>query len=133
MTANPVELPNASYQFTRKVSKFESKWFKIKGKDGSAFLWLTHVNDKTSVPYFFSNDQMLVLAARQIVLNEMFENHSAHITIHHQELGPVLGTRMNPFLLARSMPQSYFAHKELLADIPEGKVIHDGDGDCVFT
>jgi GNAT superfamily N-acetyltransferase len=130
---NPTELVEAEYQFTRKVSKFKNKWFKLKSKNGIAFLWVIHINNKCSVPYFLHNDRMLVLAARQIVLNEMLENQSAYITIRHPELGPILNTRKNPFLLSRRMPQRYYAHTDLIGSLPDNKDICDGDGDCVFT
>ncbi len=121
------------YQFTRIADRFKNLWFKIEMNGAIAFLWISILNEKLSVPYFFHNDPMLIVAARQLVLNTMLEYRAAYLSVRHPELGPVLGTRKNPFLISRDMPQHYFAHKELKELIPTGKLIHDGDGDCVFT
>jgi hypothetical protein len=31
------------------------------------------------------------------------------------------------------MPQLLFAHEKIASEIPSGLLIHDGDGDVVFT
>ena len=126
------EIPG-KYQFTREVSRFRNTWYRIDSDKGTAFLWITIVNEKLSVPYFFCSDRLHVVAARQLVLNAMLSHRCAWITIRHPELGPVLGTRKNPFIHSRKMPQRYFVHRSLEAAIPHDRVIHDGDGDCVFT
>lgn len=133
VTENPDSLPDAEYHFSRRVSKFRSRWFKLKSSAGVAFLWITHVDKKCSVPYFIHNDPLLITTARQVVLNEMVSEGASYITTRHPELGPVLGTRRNPFILSRDMSQRYFAHKNLIRIIPAGPDIHDGDGDVVFT
>jgi len=122
-----------TYQFTRQVNRYSSRWYKLSGKNGRAFLWITIVGEKLSVPYFFCEDPLLVVAARQIVFTEMIDHKCAYLTIRHPELGPVLDTRGNPFLFSRMMPQRYFAHRSIAGMIPADPVVYDGDGDCVFT
>ncbi len=121
------------YHFTRKVATFKNLWYKIEHTKGNAFLWITVVNDKLSVPYFFYSHPIHVVAARQLILKEMVSSDCAYVTIRHPELGPVLGTRKNPFILSRNVPQLYFAHSSFADEIPTDKQVHDGDGDCVFT
>jgi hypothetical protein len=133
VTEKPDHQLPGKYHFTREVSRFRNSWYRIKSEKGTAFLWITIVNEKLSVPYFFHADPLHVVAARQLVLNAMLSHRSAWVTIRHPELGPVLGTRKNPFILSRSMPQRYFAHRSLAPAIPRDREIHDGDGDCVFT
>jgi GNAT superfamily N-acetyltransferase len=122
-----------SYQFTRQADPYLSQWYKLSSDTGTAFLWITVVGDKCSVPYYFTNDIRLTLAARQIVFNTMIRHQCSHITIRHPELGPALGTKGHPFLLSRKMPQRYFAHAALTEKIPPDPVVFDGDGDCVFS
>lgn len=133
ITKDPLQLQNAAYQFRRVASRFKNNWYRLENSSGVAFLWITILDEKCSVPYFFHNDKKLLHAARQIVLREMIENQSAYISIRHPELGPLLGLKKNPFYLSRSMPQNYFAHKNLLKYLPGDDIIHDGDGDCVFS
>ncbi|MCF8224837.1 MAG: GNAT family N-acetyltransferase [Bacteroidales bacterium] len=133
VTGDPGISMKGNYPFTHIVERFENRWFKIQHKNATAFLWIKVLNERVSVPYFFYDDPILLVAARQLLLNEMISNKSAYLTIRHPDLGPVMGTRKNPFLLTRSMPQHYFAHHSLRESLPEGQLIHDGDGDCVFT
>jgi GNAT superfamily N-acetyltransferase len=133
VTENAEQNLPGQYHFTRKVATFKSLWYKIEHTKGTAFLWITVVNDKLSVPYFFYSYPIHLVAARQLVLKEMVNNACAYVTIRHPELGPVLGTRKNPFILSRNMPQRYFAHSSFVDEIPADKKVHDGDGDCVFT
>jgi len=37
------------------------------------------------------------------------------------------------FLYSKKMPQLIFAHGNLSASVPQGLLIHDGDGDVMFT
>jgi len=37
------------------------------------------------------------------------------------------------FLSVRQMPQLIFAHQDIFDLIPEKPLIHDGDGDVMFT
>ncbi len=127
-----VRLPGR-YHFSRIVSLYRNIWYRIENESGTAFLWITIVNEKLSVPYFFYSDQLHVVAGRQLVLNAMLNHRCAWVTIRHPELGPVLGTRKNLFILSRNMPQRYFAHRTIAPSIPLNPVIHDGDGDAVFT
>jgi GNAT superfamily N-acetyltransferase len=133
VTENVEQKLPGEYHFTREVAAFKNLWYKIEHTEGTAFLWITVVNDKLSVPYFLYNHPMHVVAARQLVLKEMVASNCAYVTIRHPELGPVLGTRKNPFILSRSMPQHYFAHRSFADAIPADKTVHDGDGDCIFT
>lgn len=122
-----------SYQFTREVEKFRNKIFELKSNKGTAFLWISIINSKAAVPYFYSNDPILAVAARQLVLEEMIAEECAYLTIRHPELGPIMGTRKNPFLFSRSMPQRYFCHNSLKDLIRQELKIQDGDGDCIFS
>ncbi|MCA1746613.1 MAG: hypothetical protein LC655_02880, partial [Bacteroidales bacterium] len=133
VTENSKQNYPGQYHFTREVSAFKNLWYRIEHKTETAFLWITVVNDKMSVPYFLYSHPMQVVAARQLILKEMVNNDCAYVTIRHPELGPVLGTRKNPFILSRNMPQLYFAHSSFADEIPADKKVHDGDGDCVFT
>lgn len=133
LTSDAAQSLPGSYQFTRQADPFISQWYKLSSEKGTAFLWITVVADKCSVPYCFTNDELLTAAARQIVFNTMIRYHCSHITIRHPELGPLLGTKRNPFLLSRKMPQRYFAHTAVAELIPVHPEVFDGDGDCVFT
>jgi len=133
ITSRDAEILPGKYQFTRRVEQSYSQWFKLSNDKGTAFLWITVVNDKCSVPYFFQDDMRLTIAARQIVFNTMIGYRCSHITIRDQDLGPVLGTKGNPFLFSKMMPQRYYAHKEIADMIPFDPKVFDGDGDCVFT
>lgn len=129
---NAAPLPG-SYHFTRRVHPSFSQWYKFSSDKGMAFLWITVVGDKCSVPYFFQDDMRLTIAARQIVFNTMIRYRCSHITIRDPKLGPVLGTKGNPFLFSRRMPQRYYAHNAIAEKIPYEPMVFDGDGDCVFT
>ncbi|MEX2428057.1 MAG: GNAT family N-acetyltransferase [Bacteroidales bacterium] len=133
VTENAEQKLRGQYHFTREVSTFKNLWYRIEHKTENAFLWITIVNEKLAVPYFFYTDRMQVVAARQLVLKEMTNSNCAYVTIRHPELGPVLGTRKNPFILSRSMPQRYFAHKSIAGSVPRDLLIHDGDGGAVFS
>lgn len=133
VSEKPLISLEGTYQFSREVEKFRSKIFELKSNKGTAFLWITIINSKAAVPYFFTDDPLLTIAARQLVLKEMISEACSYLTIRHPELGPVMGTRKNPFLFSRSMPQRYFCHKSLKNSIHEELQIHDGDGDCIFS
>ena len=133
VTDKPAGEIEGHYHFTRKVSHYRNQWYHIRSDGDEAFLWITVINDRLSVPYFYQTGKMAVLAARNLVISEMIAAGCSHITIRHPELGPVLGTRKNPFIMSRAMPQHYFVHRSLENVLPEKYLVHDGDGDVVFT
>lgn len=122
-----------SYQFTRHADPFINQWYKLSSEKGTAFCWINVVADKCTVPYYFTNDILLTIAARQLVFNTMIRHQCSHITIRHPELSLVLGAKGHPFLFSRKIPQRYFAHSAVAKKIPVDPKVFDGDGDCVFT
>lgn len=133
ITSRPGEEFKGEYAFTRIVDRHISSWFRISSQQDEAFLWINIVNNRLSVPYFFNNDPMLNVAARQLVLKTAVSMQCDLITIRHPDLGPALSSRKNPFVYFKKMPQYYFAHKNLADKFPAYGEIYDGDGDCVFT
>ena len=63
----------------------------------------------------------------------MIENGCTYTTIRYPELTARLMAHQKAFLSVRNMPQLIFAHEKLASLIPEGSLIHDGDGDVMFT
>lgn len=132
------ELPDppmeGSYAFSWKSNRFMNMLYLLEnGKGQRGFLW-TLIHDRSmKVPYFLCDDPVLTVAARQLVIRDIIAGRASYLTIHHPGLGPVLGTRKNPFLFRKRMEQRFFAHEEICGKIPEGLMIHDGDGDCVFS
>ncbi len=125
----------ASYHFSRIADRFENRIFRIgKPDEGSlAFLWITIINDKLGIPYYFTSSSLLTLKAREIILSEMVKYGCSYLTTRHPALAPVLGLRHNPWILSRQMPQHYFAHQHFSGLLPADPDIQDGDGDGVFT
>jgi hypothetical protein len=121
------------YQFSWKKSRFANKWIKIESSEGLAFLWITIVEEKFAVPYFYYNHQSLLNIAKKLIINEMAREKCSFFSSRHPELLVELNSSKRPFIISKSMPQRYFAHKALIDLFPSILTIHDGDGDCVFT
>jgi len=69
----------------------------------------------------------------ETIVRTMITHGCTHTTIRNPELLGKLKTHKKIFLKLKNMPQLIFAHKELAHLLPKKRVIHDGDGDVMFT
>ncbi len=69
----------------------------------------------------------------ETIIRTMIKHGCTHTTIRNPELLEKLKVHNKIFLKLRKMPQLIFAHQELAYLLPEKRVIHDGDGDVMFT
>jgi len=123
-----------SYHFSYQSSRFENILLAFSLPDGSrGLLWLLLHNQALTVPYLFSESNLLYPVMARTVIQTMIAKNSAYATIRHRALAEQVAVHKSLFLSIRSMPQLIFAHKQILDQIPRDRDIHDGDGDVVFT
>ncbi|MFO7668656.1 MAG: GNAT family N-acetyltransferase [Bacteroidales bacterium] len=124
-----------SYPFSCHSKKFENIFFEYRyGETGSrGMLWLMIHNRAISVPYLFAEDNRLIREMALTLLQTMIDRGCTHTTIRHAELNRHLVEFKKKFLYSKKMPQLIFAHRDLAASVPQGSLIHDGDGDVMFT
>jgi hypothetical protein len=96
-------------------------------------LWLIQHNRALSVPYLFAEEDQLIDAMAVTLTRAMIDLGATHTTIRHSGLNARLRAFRKIFLSSRQMPQLIFANEKLAASIPSGSIIHDGDGDVMFT
>ena len=124
-----------NYHFSYRANRFENILYHVIHPNGhcQGILWLIIHNNVLSVPYLFAGDKSLYACMAGTIIRTMIDSGITHTTIRNPELIAALMTNKRVFLSVRKMPQLIFAHKELTALLPEKPVIHDGDGDVMFT
>lgn len=123
------------YHFSYKANRFENilLQFDHPEKEAHGILWLIIHNRVLSVPYFFAGDPALEACMAESIVRTMIEEDCTHTTIRNAKLLNHMNRYRKVFLRTRKMPQRIFAHQELMGLLPENRIIHDGDGDVMFT
>jgi GNAT superfamily N-acetyltransferase len=124
-----------NYHFSYKANRFENILLQFKRADGEfqGVLWIILHNNVLSVPYFFAGDKALHACMAETIVRTMVENGCTHTTIRNPKLLEHMQAHRKVFLSVRKMPQRIFAHRDLEGLLPDKRVIHDGDGDVMFT
>ena len=124
-----------NYHFSYRANRFENLLFQFTHPDGKmrGILWLIIHNNVLSAPYLFAGDKALHGCMAETIVRTMIAYGSTHTTIRNPELLEKLMTHKKIFLSIRNMPQLIFAHEKLFDLIPDKALIHDGDGDVMFT
>ena len=124
-----------NYHFSYKANRFENIIYHLTHPDGisQGILWLIIHNNVLSAPYLFAKDKALYDCMAETIIRVMIEEGCTHTTIRNPELTDRLMTHKKIFLSTRDMPQLLFAQEKLIPLLPEQPVIHDGDGDVMFT
>jgi GNAT superfamily N-acetyltransferase len=124
-----------TYHFSYQASRFENIIYHITcaGGDSQGILWLLIHNDVLSVPYLFTEDKAIQSCMAETIVRTMIEQGCTHSTIRYTELTEQMMAYKKIFLTLRKMPQLIFAHQSLASLIPKQALIHDGDGDVMFT
>ena len=124
-----------NYHFSYRANRFENLLFQFTHPDGEirGVLWLIIHNNVLSAPYLFAGDKTLHSCMAETIIRTMIKHGCTHTTIRNPELLEKLKVHNKIFLKLRKMPQLIFAHQELAYLLPEKRVIHDGDGDVMFT
>lgn len=124
-----------NYHFSYKANRFENILLQFKHPDGEihGVLWIILHNNVLSVPYSFAGDQALHACMAETIVRTMIDNGCTHTTIRNPKLLKHMQAYRKLFLSVRKMPQLIFAHQNLAGLLPEERIIHDGDGDVMFT
>jgi hypothetical protein len=124
-----------NYHFSYKADRFENILLQYADQDekNHGIMWMILHNKVLSVPYFFAGDKRLEACMAETIVRTMVERDCTHTTIRNPKLLEHLKAHRKIFLSARNMPQLIFAHQQLMGLMPEKRVIHDGDGDVMFT
>jgi hypothetical protein len=124
-----------NYHFSYKADRFENilLQFSHPEKEIHGILWIILHNRVLSVPYFFSDDPLIEACMAETIVRTMVETDCTHTTIRNAKLLEQMKTHRKIFLSTRKMPQLIFAHRDLMKLLPENRIIHDGDGDVMFT
>ena len=123
------------YHFSYQANRFENRLLQFTVTDGgkNGILWLIIHNNTLSAPYFFAGDPGIYTCMADTLLRTMIETGCTHVTIRNPKLLAPMQAHSSIFLMVRKMPQLIFAHQSLIDQLPEERVIHDGDGDVMFT
>jgi GNAT superfamily N-acetyltransferase len=124
-----------NYHFSYRANRFENIIYHISHPDGTSqgILWLIIHNNVLSAPYLFAGDKMLFTCMAETIVQTMIDYGCTHTTIRNPQLMDKMMAHNKAFLSVRKMPQLIFAHNNLAPLLPEDPVIHDGDGDVMFT
>jgi len=124
-----------NYHFSYKASRFENIIYHVINPDGTdqGILWLIIHNNVLSAPYLFAGNKELYPCMAETIIRLMIEEGCTHTTIRNPELMEAMMASKKVFLSTRNLPQQLFAHEKLISLLPEQAVIHDGDGDVMFT
>ena len=124
-----------NYHFSYKADRFENilLQFTHPEKDIQGIMWIIIHNRILSVPYFFAGDPALERCMAETIVRTMIEQDCTHTTIRNPNLVKHIQGHRKLFLGTRKMPQLIFAHMDLTDLMPENRIIHDGDGDVMFT
>jgi hypothetical protein len=129
------ETEPVEYHFSYRAKRFRNILMKLTGKDGASLgmIWMVIHNGKLTVPYLFTDHPSLYPCMARTVFTTMVKQGCAYTTIRHPGLLEALKSYRGWFLSLRNMPQFIFTHEKLDGLLPQGTMIHDGDGDVVFT
>lgn len=129
-TCDPV-----NYYFSYKADRFENLIYQITdiNADKKGIIWLLLHNNALSAPYLFAADKSQHDCMARTLIRTMIDLGCTYTTIRNPELVKSLMVYEKLFLAVRPLPQLIFAHESLSGLIPENPVIHDGDGDVMFT
>jgi hypothetical protein len=124
-----------NYHFSYRANRFENIIYQTNHTDlnSQGIIWLLLHNNVLSVPYLFAGDKELHKCMAETIVRTMIEHGCTHMTIRNPELMESLMAYKKIFLSLRQMPQLIFAHHSLISLIPDQPLIHDGDGDVMFT
>ncbi len=124
-----------NYHFSYRANRFENSIYHVihSQKNSQGILWLLIHNNVLSVPYLFAGAQELHSCMAETIVRTMIDNGCTHTTVRNPELIEKLMAHKKLFLSVREMPQLIFAHEKLFGLIPDNPLIHDGDGDVMFT
>jgi len=130
-----LECDPVNYHFSYRANRFENTIYQmtLPESDSQGVLWILIHNNILSVPYLFARDKTLHGCMAETIVQTMIEKCCTHTTIRNPELTKQLMKYKKLFLSIRNMPQLIFAHEDLAAKIPDNPLIHDGDGDVMFT
>ncbi len=123
------------YHFSHRASLFRNRLLKFTtpGTGKPAFLWMIIHNRKLTVPYALRENTSMDRDMAVEILRSMIIHRCAYTTIREPSLVEQMTRYKKWFLLIRNMPQLVFAHEKIAGMIPGDRVMHDGDGDVVFT
>lgn len=123
------------YHFSYRASLFKNQLLKftIPGMQWPAILWMVIHDNKLTVPYAMSETGEMDQAMTGEIIRTMILHGCAYTTLRKPSLVRHMNRYKKWFLLSRDMPQLIFVHEKILGIIPADRVIHDGDGDVVFT
>jgi GNAT superfamily N-acetyltransferase len=123
------------YQFSYRARRFENRLYHMTqpGENSNGFLWLLLHNNVLSVPYLFAGSGELYPCMTELIIKTMIDEGITHTTIRYKDLMKQMMVHKKIFLSVRKMPQLIFAHKNLAGLLPEEPLIHDGDGDVMFS
>lgn len=123
------------YHFSHKASLFKNRLLKFTspGTEKPAFLWIIIHDGKLTVPYALRENPAMDRDMAVEILRTMIIRRCAYTTIREPSLVEQMTRFRKWFLLSRNMPQLVFAHEKIAGMIPGDRVMHDGDGDVVFT
>jgi hypothetical protein len=123
------------YHFSSRARRFENRIYHMAHPDGSSqgLLWVLLHNNVLSAPYMFASSGKLYPCMAGLIVKTMIDEGVTHTTIRYPQLMEQMMVYKKIFLSVREMPQLIFAHKDLTLLLPEKPLIHDGDGDVMFT
>ncbi|MEN8201051.1 MAG: GNAT family N-acetyltransferase [Bacteroidota bacterium] len=122
------------YHFSYQSERFENILLAFTLPDQSrGLLWLVMHNQAMSVPYLWTESDLLYPFMARTVIHYMISKDCAYTTIRHAALTAQLSLHKKLFLSVREIPQLIFAHKAMRKQVPCDREIQDGDGDVVFT
>ncbi|MFZ5941751.1 MAG: GNAT family N-acetyltransferase [Bacteroidota bacterium] len=126
------------YNFSLVSPFFRNHWYEIRRDDGSptGFVWIMVNGKKLMVPYLLSaSDCSAVVTdiAASLAVKTMIAEKAAYLLVRNRPLEQAVKKLRAPFLLHRTSVMNYYVHRELQPLMAENGLIHDGDGDCVFT
>jgi len=123
-----------NYHFSYQSKRFKNILLSFTLPDKRrGFLWLLLHNQALSIPYLFSETDLLYPFMARTVVNYMISGNCAYTTIRHAKLAEHLVPYKTLFLHIRDMPQLIFTHKMIEQQVARDLEIQDGDGDVVFT
>jgi len=124
-----------NYHFSYKADRFENILLQFIHPDSEirGIMWMIIHNRVLSVPYFFAGDPALEACMADRIVRTMIDNDCTHTTIRNKKLLVHMQAHRKIFLSTRKMPQLIFAHRNLMELLPDERIIHDGDGDVMFT
>lgn len=133
VTDQPADPVN--YHFSYQARRFENILLRFRLPDGGALglLWMIIHNRKLTVPYLFVSGESIYSYMASTVVHTMITQECAYATLRHSEMQKHLAKEKRWFLSTRKMPQLIFAHRQIAGEVPDQWLIHDGDGDVVFT